>query len=258
MPPKKRQRVVAPTPPPLESPQSDNDDEEMFLFILHIFASFPLRALSWGDLFAPPRDFLLHSQSEINIPYLEFTSIEYDSATTALNSSSSVVSHNILNKMLEFKHLMGRFPLLAELVSSLVEETNAPSALHEVYTNWIVERGFIHSVRISTKIQEYFARYRVYPTDDQLRVFVLTPPTIGVSEESLLGLPRYPNANCEAVCTICHTDIKLSLTVLKLPCNHVFHANGQDCLPSQEGEEGHSILTWLAQSNKCPLCKAIV
>ena len=262
MPPRKRQRVVSPPPPPLESPPSDDDaDDELFLFIIHIFTSTigsgatPLR---WVDLFASPRDFLIHSTSEVVIPYLEFTSNEYELATTALGSRSPLVSPNILNKMLESKHLSGHFPLLTELVSSIIEELNAPSELSGVFAHWIMEHGYIHSVRISTKIQEYFTRHRVYPTEDQLRAFVMTVVNDVVGAETLAALPRYPNEDSLAVCTICHTDIKMHATVLKLPCNHVFHSEGKDCLPGEEGQEGSSILTWLAQNDKCPLCKARV
>ena len=253
MPPKKRK--ISSTPPrpsrlrentrneipPLESPQESNMD----YFIVHLHYS----------LF-DQRDFLLHSMNEVYIQNLEFTPEDYDLAKRTLGSRADVVSPNILNKMLEIKHLTSTFPTLEELVYSLLIETRQNRWIEHIYTHCIMEQGFIHSSGTCVKIQEYFERYRVYPNNDQLRIFILQPPIVSVSQEDLDKLERFPNKDLEAVCTICHTDIGLDIQALRLPCNHVFHAFGKNCLPREEG--GDSILTWLSAHDNCPMCKAKV
>ena len=253
MPPKKRKiSSIPPQPsqlrentrneiPPLESPPELDVD----YFIVHLHYS----------LF-DQRDFLLHSMNEVYIQNLEFTPEDYDLAKRTLGSRADVVSPNILNKMLEIKHLTTSFPTLEELVYSLIIETRQNRWIEHIYTHCIMEQGFIHSSGTCVKIQEYFERYRVYPNNEQLRIFILQPPIVSVSQEDLDKLERFPNKDLEAVCTICHTDIGLDIQSLRLPCKHVFHAFGKNCLPSKTSrDEGDSILTWLSAHNSCPLCK---
>lgn len=59
---------------------------------------------------------------------------------------------------------------------------------------------------------------------------------------------------CNLNCGICQDEITFGSNIIRLPqCKHCFHAEGKNCLG-----EGASIVTWLNQSKKCPLCSTDV
>lgn len=47
-------------------------------------------------------------------------------------------------------------------------------------------------------------------------------------------------------CTICQDRILMGQTIIRLPCDHVFHATSDECDGVEE---------WLKRMNACPLCK---
>jgi hypothetical protein len=53
----------------------------------------------------------------------------------------------------------------------------------------------------------------------------------------------------EPCCGICQYDIEVSQKYYELPCGHLFHENGEECL------EFATILYWLKDNKFCPMCK---
>jgi hypothetical protein len=50
-------------------------------------------------------------------------------------------------------------------------------------------------------------------------------------------------------CSMCQEEIENNLNYIKLPCNHLFHYDGKDCL------EGSTVFNWLEKNKYCPNCK---
>jgi hypothetical protein len=55
--------------------------------------------------------------------------------------------------------------------------------------------------------------------------------------------------NKEPCCGICQYDIEISQKYYELPCGHLFHENGDECL------EFATIIYWLKDNKFCPMCK---
>ena len=49
-------------------------------------------------------------------------------------------------------------------------------------------------------------------------------------------------------CSICQSMTTTNMEVYELPCGHVFHCNGPDCL----GDDAHTFLHWLESHKTCP------
>lgn len=50
-------------------------------------------------------------------------------------------------------------------------------------------------------------------------------------------------------CGICQYDIEMLQKYYELPCGHLFHENGEECL------ENATIIWWLKDNKFCPMCK---
>lgn len=53
----------------------------------------------------------------------------------------------------------------------------------------------------------------------------------------------------DPACGICQYDIEISQKYYELPCGHLFHENGDECL------ECATIIFWLKNNKLCPICK---
>ena len=53
----------------------------------------------------------------------------------------------------------------------------------------------------------------------------------------------------EPCCGICQSDIESLQKYYELPCGHLFHENGEECL------ECATIIFWLKDNKLCPICK---
>lgn len=52
----------------------------------------------------------------------------------------------------------------------------------------------------------------------------------------------------EYSCSICLENIKIDQMAYKLPCNHVFHANNEECIDE-------TIVKWFEKNKHCPNCR---
>ena len=184
-------------------------------------------------------------------------------------------SENVMNLMLEIWHANRRegFPTFDELTQALIREiisnTDVPIDLNEMYDivqHYLREDGSLPHHNDFIHVYEFILLHDEYPTHEQLIemnrrtvAFFMNPEQYHARDKMLVPalnvdkIPRYTNADDGVVCSVCQDDIAVGQIALKLPpCNHAFHANDTDCLG-----EG-SIVKWLAENNKCPMCKSKV
>lgn len=190
---------------------------------------------------------------------------------------------NILNVMLELWHLTERNRLcdFHDLVMAIATEYNDLQSrvttsefeqipvddLYEIVEHYILTEGRVPNVSDCLQIYEYSLLHHSYPSQEELdnfqertlRFFLnATEFTLDDREPTpthhIERLPVTIMTHNNSICTICQEEIaKGKEAITLLPCNHLFHANSQDCL-----QEGGSIRTWLASNNKCPMCKSTI
>ena len=231
------------------------------------------------------RLFTHEAPSIIMISDLEFDEDEYELATQYFNTMLWEESEddtdfiepceNVLNVLLELWHTSGRemFPSFDQLTQALVREisqnTDVPFDLNELYEivqHYLRDDGSLPHHNDLGHVYEYLLLHNDYPNYDQLLefnrrtvAFFMNPEQYHSHDKMFVPalhvdkIPRYSNQVEGEVCSICQDYINLGQLALKLPpCNHVFHASNEDCLG-----EG-SILKWLSENNKCPMCKSKV
>ncbi|KAH7550306.1 hypothetical protein ACOSP7_024447 [Xanthoceras sorbifolium] len=64
---------------------------------------------------------------------------------------------------------------------------------------------------------------------------------VPANESSIQALKKTKVEGCSRQCVICLEEISVGSEATRMPCSHVYH---QDC-----------IVSWLEQSNLCPLCR---
>ena len=193
---------------------------------------------------------------------------------------------NVLNVMLEYwdTHARQCFPNMDELVVIILNEVLEYAVMNisiedlsGIIQHYIPTLGYLPSTTYLDTIFEYFLIHGEYPTPDELNATIRRTMSffsnsqayhqsdkVIVPTQHIDRLPKYSNSNPTAFCGICQDTIQLSQQVIKLtPCGHEFHATASDCLQSEEDsqpttDENGSIIKWLNNSNKCPMCKTQV
>lgn len=164
------------------------------------------------------------------------------------------------------------FPTKEEIEKNLCkidcfcEYAYTPSAISELKKFTISSYGRLpNSCRELELILEYHTLNKRYPTLLELRNYSnnfsqfqsdpvsyfnndkVDRPSNNLTEDLIIK----SNGHNEEKCSICVEEIGSS-DYYKLPCNHVFHKEKNDCL------EDASIEEWFKKNNFCPNCKKIL
>lgn len=130
----------------------------------------------------------------------------------------------------------------------------------------LYKRGGIFSCTELPLIYEYYLLYKEVPSnEDMLEIqqrlyeFDRNPeefhqkdkilvPTLNLDKLS----PIVKDSPVDENCSLCQSTIHTKPFYKIPPCNHLFHANSEDCLGDS------SIINWLSNHKQCPNCKTIV
>jgi hypothetical protein len=74
-------------------------------------------------------------------------------------------------------------------------------------------------------------------------------PTQNLSKLEYKKMSEELSKEKEPSCGICLSDIEQNQKYYELPCGHLFHENGEECL------ECATIIFWLRDNKLCPICK---
>jgi hypothetical protein len=137
-----------------------------------------------------------------------------------------------------------------------------------IMQHFIVNLGYIPNCRSITACLEYYTYNNILPTSQILTYTLNVMNDMMNSPEDFYQKDkvRIPTVNIkfmksnllkendqEIFCALCQECLKINQQCYTLnPCGHMFHASSKQCLDTD------SILTWLSQDNKCPICKTVV
>lgn len=114
-------------------------------------------------------------------------------------------------------------------------------------------------------VHAYYSQEHSWPTTAQLENFITNIAAITEDMSTycidndvktptphLNRLAKKKNVT-QRFCSICQSMAHTNTDVYELPCGHVFHADGAECLGSD-----HTILHWLHSHKTCPTCNVEV
>jgi len=151
-------------------------------------------------------------------------------------------------------------------VNCICEVNYDDNNICDIKKKCLYKRGKFYTCLQLPFVYEYYLLYKDIPTDEQLSEIVqrayefnrnpeefhakdkILVPTLNLDKLSPIVKDRPVDDNC----SLCQSDIGTKPFYKIPPCNHLFHANAEDCL----GES--TIINWLSNHKQCPNCKTIV
>ena len=151
-------------------------------------------------------------------------------------------------------------------VNCICEVNYQDDYICDIKKKCLYKRGCFYSCLQLPLVYEYYLLNRDIPTDEQLGEILqrayefernpeefhakdkILVPTLNLDKLS----PIVKDAPVDENCSLCQSTIGTKPFYKIPPCNHLFHANAEDCL----GES--TIINWLSNHKQCPNCKTIV
>ena len=175
---------------------------------------------------------------------------------------------DIINKGIEW---MDRYKLcrcnIFNVCHNILELNYDKSIMFEIIKQYIIEYGIIPRCRFLLLSYQYYLQEKRVGNEQEISDYETLLYELEIDPEEFHNkykhklrtqnlsklIPKIMNndiiKNKEPCCSICQYDIEEIQTYYELPCGHLFHENGQECL------EFATILFWLKDNKFCPMCK---
>lgn len=144
----------------------------------------------------------------------------------------------------------------------LIDEENIINSV-EIFIHYLKTYNIVLDCGNIVHINTFYMQENRYPDMSELRTYILNLSRMVINPEqyhsdnkvkvSTKNLDKLVPVEItqEGDCCICTEPVQKGTNGYILPCNHIFHSNEGDCI------EG-TIIKWLSENNKCPMCKTEV
>jgi len=151
-------------------------------------------------------------------------------------------------------------------VNCICEVNYQDDYICEIKKKCLYTRGRFYTCLQLPLVYEYYLLHKDIPSDEKLTEIIertyefernpeefhekdkILVPTLNLDKLS----PIVKDTPVDENCSLCQSVISTKPFYKIPPCNHLFHADAEDCL----GES--TIINWLSNHKQCPNCKTIV
>lgn len=185
-----------------------------------------------------------------------------------LNKLTEVRLDDIVNKGIEWlnRNKLCRCNIFNICYNHLESNYNE-NIVYEIIKKNIIDYGIIPRCRLLLLSYQYYIQEKRVGTLEEIAEYELLLNEIENDPEEFHNKHKHniPTQNLfklkyklmdeklfkekDPACGICQYDIEISQKYYELPCGHLFHENGDECL------ECATIIFWLKNNKLCPICK---